>query len=184
MDGDGLTITLYAIRNSNGEWFRAKGRDGHSKKTWNVDLIDAKLYTKLSQARARVTFFANNYKNFPVLELVEFQAIQVKVIDETQRVISVQHKKQLEVENRKKSHAEWELKQAQAALDEAQAKIDRLTKSNRPKPPPPPIVGLGRLRDAINEACESCQDVGFYDDVNDDVVVCCCPAGQRLKGNL
>lgn len=127
MDGDRPTITLYAIRNSKGEWFRAKGRDGYGKKTWNEDLNIAKLYTKLSQARARVTFFANNYKDFPVPQLVEFQATQVRVVDETERVAKAKLKKQLEVENRKKIHAEVELKHAQAALAEAKAKIKKLT---------------------------------------------------------
>ena len=121
------TLLLYAIRNSKGEYFRAKGRDGYGKKSWVPDLIDAKLYAKVSQARARITYFANNNpQKLPVPELIEFKAVEERVIDETDRVRDAKRKKELEVENRKKAQAKWELEQAQKQLAAAQAKIDKL----------------------------------------------------------
>lgn len=125
------TLMLYAIRNSKGEFFRAKGRDGYGKKSWVPDLIDAKLYSKVSQARARVTYFANNNpQKLPVPELVEFKAVEHRIIDERVRVADAKRKKELEVERRKKEHAEWELEQAKKSLEEAQKKIERLTRGN------------------------------------------------------
>lgn len=124
-----IELTLYAIRNNNGEWFRSKGRSG-SVKTWNADIKNAKFYSNLSQARARVTYFANAFRVTPP-EIVELRASVVNIINEANRLEAIKLKKQLEVETRKKADAVRELADAQRSLEEAQKKIDML--KNRDK---------------------------------------------------
>jgi hypothetical protein len=45
------TLTLYAVRNREGKWFRAKGYGGYGD-TWTPDIGKAKLYSKIARARA------------------------------------------------------------------------------------------------------------------------------------
>jgi hypothetical protein len=98
----GLEIKMYAVRNSKGHWFRAKGRDGYNKKTWVAELEKAKFYTKIGQARARVTFFANNNpNNLPLLEIVEFTASVTGVIDEKERILKVGIERELKEKKEK-----------------------------------------------------------------------------------
>ena len=121
------TLMLYAIRNSTGEFFRAKGRSGYGK-SWVPDLIDAKFYAKVSTARSRVTYFANNNpKKLPVPELIEFKVTEVRVIDETDRVKDAKRKRDIEEARRQKAvqeqlieHAKYEIEQAQARLRKLQ----------------------------------------------------------------
>jgi predicted RNase H-like nuclease (RuvC/YqgF family) len=116
---------FYAIRNSDGQYFRAKGYGGGGA-TW-VDTIEkAKVYQRIGPARARVTYFANNFPNYPTPELVKFIATRVEVLDETERVEKAKEKKKRETEQREVRQKKWQLKRAQQELEEAQARYDRL----------------------------------------------------------
>lgn len=89
----------------------------------------AKLYTKIAQARGRVTYFANNARGLPVPELVEIVATEAHVVDEADRVTDAKRKKAVAVAKHKEREARWELECAQRQLAEAQAKIERLTRT-------------------------------------------------------
>ena len=119
-------IKLYALRNSKGEYLRARGRNG-SGKSWVPDLLDAKFYTKVSQARSRVTYFSNNNpQKLPVPQLIEFKVVETKVIDETERVKDAKRKKELEAERKKERQAKQEIETAEKVLRDAQARLNRL----------------------------------------------------------
>jgi len=65
-------MKIYVVRNSEGKFFRAVGFGGGSKGNW-VDTLDrAKFYTKIGQAKSRITFFSKNYPEYGVPELIEF----------------------------------------------------------------------------------------------------------------
>lgn len=123
-------MTLYVIRNHEGEYFRTKGRSGYGK-SWVPDLIDAKFYAKVSQARSRVTYFTNNNPHgLPVPELIEFKVVESKVIDERERVAGAKRKKELEKQRQKRVYAERELEEARKAFEAAQKKVDSYVRGN------------------------------------------------------
>ena len=57
-------MNLYVVVNSDGQFFRSKGFGGYGK-TWVAELEKARFYTKLGQAKSRVTWFAREYPEFP-----------------------------------------------------------------------------------------------------------------------
>lgn len=85
-------FTLYAVRNREGRWFRSKGARGYGE-TWTPDVDKAKLYTKIGQARGRVSFFANKWPEFGVPDVVEFTATETRALPEADRVAKVTTKK-------------------------------------------------------------------------------------------
>ena len=118
-------MTVYAVRNKDGEYFRAKGYCG-SGDTWVDSLKKARIYPKPGPARAQVTFFANNWPEFGVPELVELRVTEVVVLNEDKRVKKSQYRKEKEKAERAKRHAEWEHQKAQKQLKEAQETLRRL----------------------------------------------------------
>lgn len=118
MDENPILMTLYAVRNKEGKWFRAKGFGG-SGASWVDSLTKAKIYPKIGQARSRVSFFANNYPEYGIPEIVELYVTTSKVLDETKRVKKVQAQRIKKEEDYKKRMAEWKLEQAKWDLEQA-----------------------------------------------------------------
>jgi len=116
-------ILVYAVRNSNNEWFRAKGYGGYGK-SWVSALDQAKIFTKISQARRTVTYFANNNPSkLPTPQLVEFKVLENKVIDESGRIAKAILKKEKDRTQQAQRSAKYALDSAQRALDDALAKL-------------------------------------------------------------
>jgi hypothetical protein len=114
------TLTLYAIRRADGEYFRSVGYNGHGVH-WRCSLAEAKLYSKLSQARARVTFFAS--RGLPAPEIVALTLTVSEVFPEGDRVAKVLERKRTEKERREFREAERRLREAQLDLEAAQARL-------------------------------------------------------------
>lgn len=125
--------TFYAVRNSKGEFYRTYAQGGR-RSGWVKELTDARLWTTIGPARGKITALSNEHPRDPVPELVEFVVREINVVDQQARVAEARAKKQLEVENRKKAQAEWELQQAQRDLAAAQAKIDKLKGPRKHEP--------------------------------------------------
>lgn len=122
---DPTLLTLYAVRNRDGQYMRAKGYGGYGE-TWVDDIKKARIYPKPGPARAQVTFFANTYPQFGIPELVELHVTRVEAVQETARVQKSMDRKAKAAAEAKKRHAEWELEQARRKLAEAQATISKL----------------------------------------------------------
>lgn len=120
-----INLQLYAVRNSDGQFFRAKGYGGGGA-TWVDDLCRAKIYANIGQARSRVTFFANNYPKYPTPQLIVIKANELEILDETERVEKAKQKKLKEVEQRKINEQEWKIEQAQKDLKDAQDRLKKL----------------------------------------------------------
>jgi hypothetical protein len=119
------TITLYAVRNQAGEWFRSKGRDGYGK-SWTPYPDKAKLYTKIGQARGRVTFFATRWPEHGVPDIVEFAATAVRVVNETERVERVATKKAEQEAAREVRRRAAEVERAEQDKRAAEERLARL----------------------------------------------------------
>jgi hypothetical protein len=119
-------IELYAVRNSQGQWFRAKGYGGYGE-SWTDTFARARVYSKIGPARATISFFANSNK-YPSPDLVRLCVTKVEVIDESERVEKVKLAKRKREALQKKWDSEQQLKRAQQALDKAKADIESLTR--------------------------------------------------------
>lgn len=118
-------ITIYAVRNSEGKWFRRKGYGGYGE-TWTDQFSLARIYTKIGPARGVVSFFANNYPKYGTPDIVQFHVSCCHVLDETSRVARVKAAKQRQIAADKKYAAERKAKQAAENLKQAIAEYQKI----------------------------------------------------------
>jgi hypothetical protein len=78
-------LKFYLIRNHQNKYFRAVGYCGYGV-NWVEDITKAKVYQKLSQARSRVTYFADLDKGITPPVIIEIIATEGTVLDETARL--------------------------------------------------------------------------------------------------
>lgn len=131
-----LEMEFFLVRNQEGKYFRAKGFSG-SGLTWVEKAQDAKVYTKLGQARSRVTFFANNYPQYGIPEIIQIHVVAGEVLVEEKRVKKAiktkelkdlqYKKKQLEDLQKSTSRQVWDLqarqKQLKTEIEEIEARL-------------------------------------------------------------
>jgi hypothetical protein len=120
-----LDFTFYLVRNKEGKFFRSKGWGGYGD-TWVEDPKRARVYQKISQARSRVSFFANNYPEYGVPDLVAISASQGIVLDESKRVEKAKKSAVLKASKQAKCRAEQEKKYSEADLARARARLAAL----------------------------------------------------------
>jgi hypothetical protein len=119
------TITLYAVRNREGRWFRSKGYGGYGD-TWVADVEKAKLYTRIGQARGRVSFFASKWPEHGVPEIVVFTATPTGVLNETGRIEKVTRQKARQEAKRAVRVKQAEIERATRDKQDAEARLARL----------------------------------------------------------
>jgi hypothetical protein len=118
-------ITLYAVRDREGKWFRSKGYGGYGE-TWVADVGKAKLYTKIGQARGRVSFFASKWPEHGVPDIVEFTATMTAVLPEAGRVSEVAERKARQEAARAVRQKQAEIERATRDRQDAEARLARL----------------------------------------------------------
>jgi hypothetical protein len=109
-------LFFYVVRNSDGDFFRAKGYGGYGK-TWVSEITKARVYTKIGPARASVSYFANHYPEYPSPTILKMGVGTVEVINEAERIEKQKIKKQ-EAEERKKA------RQVQQNFDRAKKQFE------------------------------------------------------------
>ena len=118
-------LKLYAIRNRDGQYFRAKGYGGCGK-TWVDNLTKARVWPRTAPARAQITYFATSHSKYGVPKLVELHVTRVVEVDETARVKKVVAKKELNTALRAVRNRRDEIRRAEENLASEQARLDRL----------------------------------------------------------
>ena len=118
-------LKLYAVRNQEGKWFHAVGYGGGGG-SWVDDFTKAKIYTKISVARSRVSFFATRWPEYGVPDLIELVVGECRVIKEEERVAKVIKDKKTFEENRNVREMKRKLKQAKLDVERAQKEFDKL----------------------------------------------------------
>jgi hypothetical protein len=117
------TYTFYAVADrpdlTKAKWYRTYSANGSSG--WVNDLDDAKVWVKRSSAKSKCTNLG------PSAKLVEFTVTKVTVVDNTDNVKKAAEKRRLEEERRQKREAEAALERAQADFDRAKKRLDALT---------------------------------------------------------
>ena len=123
-------LVVYVVRSSTGKFFRAKGYAGYAGygSTWVDDINSAKIYGKIGPARSRVTWFTNNYPNYPIPDLIKLTVSNIEVIDESARVNKAIADKQKREALREERDAKEQISIAERELQKAKLKLDRLKK--------------------------------------------------------
>lgn len=116
-------LTLYAIRDAlDGTWYK-------NSYTWTASIQDAKIFTKIGQARSRHTWLLNAAAGRspdakpPVL--VEIQVASYRDIDETERVAKVQRARRERLARKEVAAKRRELESAERALQEARHRVEK-----------------------------------------------------------
>lgn len=119
-------LKLYAVRNKDGKYFRAKGFGGYGD-TWVDDIRKAKIYPKIGQAKSRCTWFANEYPKYGIPDVIEFSVTSAQVLDQTEQVAKAKAKKEKKIAKRQLWEKEYNLSKARSDLERAQKEIERLS---------------------------------------------------------
>lgn len=125
MNPNDIKLELYAVVNQEGKFFRAIGYGGYGK-SWADTIDEAKIYTKLGQARSRVTFWYNNYPKYGRPKIIKLTATGTEIIDEVERLEKTREKKLTKEARHKVQQAKYKLEQAERQLAEAQKEISHL----------------------------------------------------------
>lgn len=124
MSDERLTkLALYVVKNKEGKFFRRKGYGGGGS-SWVDDVATARFYVKIAGARAIVGFYAGNYPQFGIPDIVKLTVSEVEVLDESERVKKQQEKKKKAVETAEVRQKQYELNRAQAEYDRAKAALE------------------------------------------------------------
>ncbi len=118
-------LTMYAIRNKEGKWYHRKGYCGYGD-SWVDDIKQARIFGTLRPARGQVSYWALNYPDFGIPDIIQLDVDNLKVLDETERINKVKEKKQREEENAEVWRTKHEFEQAKANYEKAQKELDRL----------------------------------------------------------
>lgn len=118
-------LFFYVVRNSDGDFFRAKGYGGYGK-TWVSEIIKARVYTKIGPARAAVSYFANHYPEYPMPTILKMGVGAVEVINEAERVEKQKIKKQEAEERRKQRQAKRNLERAKKEFEDSKRRLELL----------------------------------------------------------
>lgn len=117
MENNLILITLYAVKNHEGKYFRARGYGGYEV-SWVDELSKAKIYPKIGQARSQATFWKKTYPEKPTPVILELHVTTTTEINEVERIKkSIVKKTKGYIERRKRS--------AKNASDNYKKQIDK-----------------------------------------------------------
>ena len=121
------SLLFYIVINSSGQFFRAKGYGGYGE-TWTNDIKKAKIYGKIGPARARVTWFASTYPNYPPPAIIKLSVGQFELLEEKGRVTKEIKTKEEKEAGRKKKNALRQFEYARDTFIRAQEEYERALK--------------------------------------------------------
>jgi hypothetical protein len=112
------TLEFYVVRSKDGKFLRSKGYSG-SGNSWVTELSKAKVYTKKGPASAQITFWATNYPQYGIPDLIPLTATLGEPIDQTERVQKSIRKKEID-------KAKQDLYRAEDEFDRAKRELERI----------------------------------------------------------
>lgn len=120
-------MNLYVVRSQDGKFFRAVGYGGGGS-NW-VDTLDrAKFYPKIGPAKSRVTFFAREYPQYGVCDVLEFtlDASQAKMMDMKETTVKAKVRIERKKLQREQNHREHEIKSLERDRDRMANRLKEL----------------------------------------------------------
>jgi len=124
-----INLEFFAVKNSSGQYFRNVGYGGYGK-SWVEELGKAKIYTKIGQARSRVTWFSRKHPEYPMPVIIKIIANRAVVLDETERVKKALLSKQRAEARKEEKYTKQKIKYAEEDLKRAQEKLEKLKNKN------------------------------------------------------
>lgn len=118
-------VVFYAIRNKMGLWYRTYAKNRSAG--WVKDLGDARIYTKVTPARSKITALANEARGLTPPVLIEIVVGKMIVIDQMERIEDARKRKLQEQARKHAWTKEAQLMRAQKEFNEAQARLAKLT---------------------------------------------------------
>ena len=100
-------LTFYIVKSKDGKYFRAKGYSGYGQ-SWVDDIQSAKVYQKVGPARTQVTFWASEWPDYGVPDIIELTVTGSKVLDEGDRVKKALVKKKKAKAQSRVNQAFWD----------------------------------------------------------------------------
>ena len=120
-----IYMEFFAVKSYDGKYFHNVGYS-HYGKTWVDDLSKAKIYGKIGQARARVTWFSQHHPEYPMPVIVKIIANEAIILNEEERVKNAILKKEEKRLIREKHFADAALKNAEREFKIAKDKLEKL----------------------------------------------------------
>jgi hypothetical protein len=119
-------MKLYVVKNKAGKFFRAKGYNGGGE-SWVDSLDKAKFYTKIGQAKSRVTYFYRSDPSYGCPDILEFEIDEsnAKIID----MLAETEKKNKKEKERKLKLQEQRLEDQKNHLLKEQERINQQLKN-------------------------------------------------------
>jgi len=117
-----VELNFYTVRSKDGKWLRAKKHGYNSLdtgKSWTDNITEARIYTTPRGAKGQVTFWARNYPQFGVPDLVQITTGKCLYLDQEERTKKVIRKREIE-------NAEREIDSCKYYLDTHLAKVKAL----------------------------------------------------------
>ena len=120
-----VPLKVYAVVNSSGQLLRRIGYGG-SGGAWTDDVKDARLWFRISAARAQVTWWAKNYPEYPLPNILEFSLHRGVLINEQERVQKSIQKAKERIETRELRDLQSEQKRLERSIAESKAKLEKI----------------------------------------------------------
>lgn len=116
-----IRAKFYIVVDKDGLFLRSKGYSGYGD-SWVENINDgARIYTKQGPAKAQVTFWASNYPEYGVPNIVELEVVGSKIINQKNRI---EENKKLSIDQDKKQ----KIKDAKEQLEIAKENLKKLEK--------------------------------------------------------
>lgn len=125
-----IKFSLYAVRNHEGLWFRAKGYGGYGK-SWVDDLSKARIYARVGPAKAQVSYCAQNYPDKPLPLIVELVVSNYRIIDDSNALKNRIVKRQIKAEKIAAKRRIEEIAYNESRLEEINKKIASLKEGSK-----------------------------------------------------
>jgi hypothetical protein len=139
-----IPLNFYAVRSKDGKWLRAKGYGG-SGESWVSDITKAKIYGNTRAPKAQITYWANNYPQFGVPDLVRITTGKCEYLDQEARVSDYKIKKDLK-------KAQSEVRQWEYLKDTHAAKVKYMRGDGMDKESIRIRGGLARAQENLSKA--------------------------------
>lgn len=112
-----LAFTLYVVRSDKGLYYRPRLGSASRRELWVEDVLEARLYTDLGQARGRVTYLNRHHASKYCPHIETFTVKHQGVLDETEHLKEAQE--QRKAEEQRKATVEREEREIEALREQA-----------------------------------------------------------------
>jgi hypothetical protein len=124
-----VELELFVVRNQEGKWFRRKGYGGYGD-NWVDDIKKARIYANIKGARTVVGYYANNWPQFGIPDIIRLDIKSGEALNEAERIKKARQKKKENEEKKSLREKKRALKKAQDDFERAQSHYNKMKGSD------------------------------------------------------